>query len=113
VLFRKKKADPILAIPYDFDQSGFVSAPYATPAEPFKLRSVRQRLYRGRCVNNEYLEGSLQRFRERRSDIYLMINEQEGLTKGTRKKLVSYVDQFYRLINRPSDVERYIVDKCV
>jgi hypothetical protein len=113
VLFRKEKTDPILAIPYDFDQSGFVSAPYATPAEPFNLRSVRQRLYRGRCVNNEYLEGSLQRFRDRRPDIYALLNEQEGLSKKTRKKLVSYVDQFYRLINRPSDVKRYIVDKCV
>jgi hypothetical protein len=113
VLFTKEKTDPILAIPYDFDQSGFVSAPYAAPAEPFKLRSVRQRLYRGRCVNNEYLEGSLQRFGDRRPDIYALINEQEGLSKGTRKKLVSYVDQFYRLINSPSDVKRYIVDKCV
>jgi len=113
VLFRKKKTDPIFAIPYDFDQSGFVSAPYASPAEPFNLRNVRQRLYRGRCVNNEYLEGSLERFRERRPEIYTLLNEQEGLSPSTRKKLISYVDQFYRLIGKPSDVERYMVNKCV
>jgi len=113
VLFTKENTDPIFAIPYDFDQSGFVDAPYAAPADAFRIRSVKQRLYRGRCVNNEYLEGSLQRFRDRRSEIYASINEQEGLSESTRKKLVSYVDQFYDLINDPSDVERYIVDKCV
>jgi len=113
VLFRKENTDPIFAVPYDFDQSGFVNAPYAMPAEPFKLRSVRQRLYRGRCVNNAYVEGSLQRFRDKRADIYALINEQEGLSQGTRKKLISYVDRFYRLIKSPSNVERYIVDGCV
>jgi hypothetical protein len=113
VLFRKEESDPIFAIPYDFDQSGFVNAPYAVPAEPFKIRNVRQRLYRGRCVNNEYLEGSLQRFNDRRREIYLLINDQEGLTDRTRKSLIAYVDGFYKLINNPANVKRYLVDKCV
>jgi hypothetical protein len=113
VLFRKEDTDPIFAIPYDFDQSGFVNAPYAVPAEPFGIRSVRQRVYRGRCVNNEYLARSLQRFRDKRLEIYALINEQEGLSGKTQKGLVSYVDEFFKLINSPSDVERYLVDKCV
>jgi len=113
VLFRKEDTDPIFAIPYDFDQSGLVDAPYAVPAEAFRIRSVRQRLYRGRCVNNEYLEGSLQRFNDRRREIYVLINDQEGLTDRTRKSLIAYVDGFYKLINNPAKVKRYIVDQCV
>ena len=113
VLFRKEDTHPIFAIPYDFDQSGFVNAPYAVPAEPFNIRTVRQRLYRGRCVNNEYVARSLQRFRDKRDDIYALINEQEGLSSRTRKSVTSYLDKFYKLINSPKDVERYIVDKCV
>jgi len=113
VLFRKADTDPIFAIPYDFDQSGLVNAPYAVPNPAFKLRSVRTRLYRGRCVNNEYLEGSLQRFNDRRRQIYVLINDQEGLSGGTRKSLIKYVDSFYKIINSPKDVQRYIVDKCV
>jgi hypothetical protein len=42
--------DEQIAIPYDFDQSGFVNAPYATPNSRFNLRSVKSRLYRGRCM---------------------------------------------------------------
>jgi len=113
VLFRKEDTDPIFAIPYDFDQSGFVNAPYAVPADAFRLRTVRQRLYRGRCVNNEYLDGSLQRFNDRRRQIYVLINDQEGLTERTRKSLIDYVDSFYKLIDNPKAVQRNIVDKCI
>jgi len=71
--------DPVIAIPYDFDQSGFVDAPYAVPNENFRIRNVRQRLYRGRCVNNEHVAASLRRFRDRRDSIYALVDEQVGL----------------------------------
>jgi len=113
VLFNREDTDLILPIPYDFDQSGFVDAPYASPAPQFKIRSVRTRLYRGRCANNAYMDQSLQRFKEKRPEIYALINEQEGLTDGTRKALTKYMDAFYKLINDPEDVERYLLDKCI
>jgi len=105
--------DPIMAIPYDFDQSGFINAPYALPNEKFRIRSVRQRGYRGRCVNNEYVEESLSRFRDHRDAIYEKILEQEGLDSGVQKQLVRYIDDFYKLIENPRDVERRIINKCV
>lgn len=105
--------DPVLALPYDYDQSGFVNAPYADPNEQFRIRNVRQRLYRGRCVNNEYVEESLARFRDHRDEIYKRIVEQEGLESDVREQLVRYVDDFYKLINKPRDVERKIIMKCI
>jgi hypothetical protein len=105
--------DPILAIPYDFDQSGLVNAPYAQPNERFRIRTVRQRLYRGRCVNNEYVEASLSRFKEHRDAIYENILEQEGLEEGVRKQLVRYINDFYKVIDDPRDVKRRIINKCV
>jgi len=105
--------DPIIAIPYDFDQSGFVNAPYAVVNENFRIRNVRQRLYRGRCVNNEHIVASLQKFRDSRKAIYALINEQVGLKPYVREDLVRYVDDFYELINKPKDVERKMFDKCV
>lgn len=105
--------DPIVAIPYDFDQSGFVDAPYAVANERFRIRSVRQRVYRGRCANNRHLDASLTRFRDRRDAIYELIREQEGLDSKVRKSITRYVDDFYELINDPRDVERKIIKKCV
>ena len=71
----------ITAIPYDFDQAGLVDAPYANANPQFRLRTVKQRLYRGRCVNNQYLEGSIQRFRDHRDSIYALIATATGLRR--------------------------------
>lgn len=106
-------SDQLIAIPYDFDQAGFVNAPYAAPSEQFPIRSVRQRIYRGRCVNNEHIPASLQRFQEIRDSIYALLREHDGLTSMTRKSLISYVDGFYKVIDDPAAVERYFIEKCV
>ena len=104
---------PILAVPYDFDQSGFVNAPYARPDNRFRISSVRQRVYRGRCVNNDYLDSSLQKYRDARETFYTIVREQEGLTDKVRNELLSYMDGFFEVINVPRKVERRIRDKCI
>jgi len=105
--------DPMIPVPYDFDQSGFVSAPYAKPDPRLGIRNVRQRLYRGRCVNNDHIAESLDRFRDRRDSVYALINEQKGLDAKVRKTVVSYVDDFYELIDNPKWVESRIYKKCI
>jgi len=112
VLF-SNDVDPLIAIPYDFDQSGFVDAPYAVPNPQFRIRSVRQRVYRGRCVNNEHLAASLQKFRDSRQAIDALVDGQEGLDSRARKRVARYVDDFYKLIDKPRDVERRIINKCI
>jgi hypothetical protein len=112
VLFGKENS-PVLAIPYDFDQSGFVDAPYAIPNPNFHIRTVRQRLYRGRCVNNGRVAASLQKFRDAREVIYALVNEQEGLESRTRNRLVDYIDNFYGLIDDPEAVEKKIISRCI
>jgi hypothetical protein len=104
---------PIVGVPYDFDQSGFVDAPYARPNPRFNLRSVKQRLYRGRCVNNEYVEPSLQVFRDKQRQIYRLVREQAGLKPYVRKEITRYIEDFYELINDPRDVERKIIEECI
>jgi len=105
--------DPLLAIPYDFDQAGIVNAPYAVTNENLNIRNVRQRLYRGRCVNNHYVAASLQKFEDNSDAIYALIAKQEGLDSGVRKSIARYVDDFYELVDEAQDVERKIINKCL
>jgi hypothetical protein len=104
---------PQWAVPYDFDQSGMVDAPYAAPNPRFRLRDVTQRHYRGRCVNNEHLESSLQAFRDQKDAIYSLVEEQVGLKPHVRREVIRYIDDFYELINDPRDVEGKLLDKCI
>ena len=111
-LFRSKD-NPIIAIPYDFDQSGFVDAPYANPNPTFRIRSVKQRVYRGRCVNNEHVQGSIEKFREHRDSFFALVAAQEGFVADTREDLVKFMNQFYEWIDDPKDVENKIIERCL
>ena len=108
-----KEGELIYAVPYDFDISGFVDAPYATPNPRFGLRSVRQRLYRGRCVNNELVPATLALFRTHREDITALIREYRHLENNYKDELIRFVDRFYDLINDPGDVDRRIIGACL
>lgn len=112
VLFSNDK-ELLVAIPYDFDQSGIVSAPYALPGHQFGIRSVRQRIYRGRCQNNDYVEASIDRFKTVRNNVFALIETQDGLTRKVRKILADYVQQFYDIADDPRRVRRLILSKCI
>ena len=107
------EGEPIHAIPYDFDMAGLVDAPYAEPNPRFKIRSVTQRLYRGRCTHTGNLSQSLQAFQDNRSAIYALIESQPELTPKTRKSVLKFVDGFYDVIDDPKQVERRIETKCI
>ena len=112
VLFSNDK-DLLVAIPYDFDQSGIVSAPYAMPGHQFDIRTVRQRVYRGRCQNNDYIESSIDRFKAVRNNIFALIEIQEGLSPKVRGVLADYVQQFYDIADDPRRVKRLMTKKCI
>jgi len=101
------------SIPYDFDQSGLIDAPYAFPNPRFHLKSPRDRLYRGRCVNNEHLPASLSLFREHRDDIEKLIQDQPGLDNATERSMLDFTEEFYDIIDSPKRLQRSIVDKCL
>jgi hypothetical protein len=100
-------------IPYDFDQSGIVDAPYGVPNIRFGLLSTRVRLYRGRCVNNDQLPSTIGLFNDKRSDIEALIKDQSGLTKGTVRQMLSFIKQFYDVINNPRRLDKNIIRKCL
>jgi len=103
----------MLSIPYDFDITGIVDAPYAAPNPRFHLRNVKQRMYRGRCANNEHLDASLQLFRDKRQAIDDLLESVPDLSSATTNKARRYIDDFYATIDSPKRVERFLVDKCL
>ncbi len=103
----------ILSIPYDFDVTGIVSAPHSIPNPRFQLRDVRQRLYRGRCANNQRLDASIARFMEYKQAIYGLLDELPGFSKTSMRKTTGYIDDFYRIIESPKQVDRRLVRQCI
>ena len=99
-------------VPYDFDFSGLVDAPYADPAPQFKIRSVRTRVYRGRCSSNDLLRGSIAAFEASKAEIYGLIDTLTDLDDRNRKQVTQYLDGFYDAIADDKMVQRNLVRKC-
>jgi hypothetical protein len=49
----RRTASGLIPIPYDFDHSGLVDAPYATPPPQIAVQSVRTRRYRRQISHNQ------------------------------------------------------------
>jgi hypothetical protein len=102
----------VVPIPYDFDYSGFVDAPYAVPPEGLKLERVTQRLYRGYCVSSAEMPALIGEYRAHRAEMTALINAEPGLTPNFRAKAVKFLDGFYDLLDDPGKVDSQIVKHC-
>lgn len=102
----------LLAVPYDFDFSGAVNAPYATPPPQLPIRTVRERLYRGYCQADTVLNDVLARFRGAKDRIYAAVRETPGLDPRDVRDLLAYFDDFYATLDNPGALRRDIVRRC-
>ena len=102
-----------ISVPYDFDNTGFANPPHARPNPRFGLANVKQRMYRGRCVNNDQLETTFQLFRDNKEEIYSLVNNLQGLSNRERKKTIRYMDGFYKIINSERQVNYRFVKACL
>jgi hypothetical protein len=85
----------IYYVPYDFDLAGIVDARYAKPLPEMRLRSVRQRRYRGFCTEREALLAAIRRANSRRDDILATVDAAPGLSDKAAKKTVDYLDAYF------------------
>jgi hypothetical protein len=104
---------PLVAIPYDFDMSGFVNAPYAMPREGLGIDNVRQRIYQGFCANNRYVDASVSEFLQAREALFALVAGLQALEPSVRRHLAGYMDEFYETIGNSQAVEREILVRCI
>jgi len=101
------------SIPYDFDLTGLVEPKHYYLNPKYKQRNARQRVYRGRCYNQEYVPATLQKFRDKRPDIEAVIAEQPELNKSARNRVDSYIKSFYKLLDKEDKLVKRFADDCL
>ena len=104
--------NPKYGIPYDFDSSGLVDAHYAAPPDGLRVRNVRQRLFRGFCRYNDTLTQAAEQFREKKTDILALFENDPHLSNKTRQKALAYIEGFYTILNDPNRYKKYLTDNC-
>lgn len=105
----------VLPVAYDFDYAGAVNTSYAVPDQSLKIRSVRQRKFRGYCaLSNEYPK-LLPLFREKKDAIYALYGDEIGrlIDAGRVRETLAYFDEFYAMIATPETAQKEFLNDCV
>jgi hypothetical protein len=112
ILMQEKPGVPPVAVPYDFDWCGLVTADYAVPAENLPISSVRERLFRGMCRNEQEFEMVFTEFRAIREEVFNTIEAVPGIDPKVKGRVIKYIEDFYETLDNPRSVRSEFLNKC-
>ena len=102
----------LIPVPYDFDFSGMVNAPYAVPPDIVKTRDVRTRRYRGFCSHNGQAQALAADLLTRRTALLAILDATPQLSEGSRRRAGSYLADFFDQIGSAPQLTR-IMKTCL
>lgn len=99
-------------VPYDFDWSGIVNPPYAKPDPRLRIRSVRQRLYRGPCYSTALMNATLTKILEQKNAIRAEYESLQGMEEKKLRESLEYLDEFFDIAENPDKANRELRGVC-
>ena len=103
-----------LPIPYDFDFAGAINPPYAVPAPGLRIRTVRERQFRGYCAIRAEYPAAVALLQAKKAEIYALYSDEIGslIDKRAVRETLEYFDKFYEDVNTPKDLQRNLLGEC-
>jgi hypothetical protein len=102
-----------IPVPYDFDHAGIVNTPYALPAEELQMRSIRERRYRGYCMDDiKKFEPVITLFNGLKDEIYNLYSNCTLIDAKYKKSTTSFLDEFFSVINNPKVWQKEFAYPC-
>lgn len=103
----------LVPVPYDFDYSGLVDAPYAAPA-PVKppVANVRVRRWRGFCRHNPEVEAQAAALLADQGRLMAVLDAIPDLDERTRNKAKTYLAGFFEQLGSKATIEEKLLKYC-
>ena len=108
----QSKTDGIIPIPYDFDYTGVIDAPYAVPDPRLEITDVKTRLFRGYCRPVGTYEKVIIVFQDKKQAMYDLFTDFELLDPKQAQIIIKYYDKFYKVVDDPKKVKTQINQAC-
>ena len=102
----------VIPIPYDFDFSGLVNTNYALPSPKISITKVTERYFYGMCRSDRLYGEILELFVLKKDEIFALVENFEYISKKNKKYILSYLSEFYAMIEKDSFVEKYFRTTC-
>ena len=90
-----EKDGRLIAVPYDFDFSGMVDAPYAIPLTQSGLISIKDRIYLGFPEDVSQLEPAIDRFVSLKPYLKKVIQKNTLLNRKKQKETWNYLSEYF------------------
>ncbi len=103
----------IYPIPYDFDLSGIVNAPYAKPDPSLRIKRVTTRRYRGYCIESEYLRNALSHVRGQRDAIAAELRQIPIAGEDQIEDILAYLEPFFRRAEEEDKLVTRFENRCL
>lgn len=103
----------LVPVPYDFDYAGLVDAPYAVPPELVRVRSVRERRYRGFCRHNDEALAYAAELSGKREQVLAVLDEIGPLEERARSRAKDYLDSHFRDLAAQDRTAERIAQHCL
>ncbi len=85
-------------IPYDFDFSGLVNAPYATPDPALMVPNVRTRVFLGRCYSEAEIALCIDEFLQVKDQWIDIATNNPHLSPQAKKETLTYLNEFFQTV---------------
>lgn len=103
----------IVPMAYDFDMTGLVNPPYAQVSNLVDLESVKDRLYRGFCRDQQLMQQVRQEFLDKKTEILDEVAQQKiYYSEADAKMLISYLNGFFDILESDRLFENKILNAC-
>jgi hypothetical protein len=100
-------------VPYDFDFSGMVGTPYATPPAQLPIDNVRVRFYRGYCAHNLEALKAAAEMRAAKGDLLATLASTPGLEERARVRATTYLERFFADIATDQSTNAKVLKSCI
>ena len=101
-VFKKEAEVDYKLVPFDFDFSGLVAAPYAVPNSSLGQRTIRHRVFQGIGKIEDTDKSTRQFFLEKKKKILKYVKRFSLLSKGSRKDVTRFLEFFFKELEKIS-----------
>jgi hypothetical protein len=89
----------IVPVPYDFDFSGVVMAPYARPDMSKGQKNMRDRYFQGLSPSTSSLKNTIHYFKSKKDELFGIIDNFEQLEEPSKEDIRVYIAEFYQMLD--------------
>ncbi len=100
--------DRFFVVPYDFDFSGLVNAPYAVPNSDYGLTSNRQRVFLGEHKTGEKVQEAIDLFEGKKKAFIKCIRKQKKMSSAAKQDMLLYLRSFYTFLKNDPDFDQIL-----